>query len=271
MDSSYYSIETRYAIAHPSAGLPKPTTTTDDSLIQSVNQSVTMEAAAQTFLRPAAAAAAARGCLKSGTRHTLKQQIRTKATSARTRRSLNLPPHPTFLAADSHLQQDHIIFNPPAAAPSVYHTPFKFLPKTDPRRRANLASLFESHFASPSPGSASAAGPDAKIEDLPTVRASDRRSRGVSSIAARGPVTKAEVEEMRRLREEDAHKWSVTALADKFDLPRGFVMACCQAPKDKLEFERKKIELIQKRWGPIRAKAREQKERRKDMLYRGEI
>lgn len=216
-----------------------------------------MEAAAHTLLRPAAAA---RGCLNSGTNHSLKQQIRTQATSARSRRTLNIPPHPTFLASDSRQQQDHIIFNPPSAAPSVYHTPFKFLPKTDPRRRANLASLFESHFAS-----------DAKVEDIPTVRPTDPRSARTSSISSRGPVTKAEVEEMRRLREEDAHKWSVTALADKFDLPRGFVMACCQAPKDKIEFERKKLELIQQRWGPIRAKAREQKERRKEMLYRGEI
>ncbi|KUI62653.1 54S ribosomal protein L20, mitochondrial [Cytospora mali] len=215
-----------------------------------------MEAAAQTLLKPVAAA---RGSLKSCTQQTLKQQqIRTQATSARSRRTLNIPPHPSFLASDARSQQDHIIFNPPAAAPSVYHTPFKFLPKTDPRRRANLAHLFETHFASS----------DVKVEDIPTVRPTDGK---VSSIASRGPVTKAEVEEMRRLREEDAHKWSVTALADKFDLPRGFVMACCQAPKDKIEFERRKLELIQQRWGPIRAKARQQKERRREMLYRGEI
>lgn len=216
-----------------------------------------MEAVAQTFLRPAAAA---RGCLKASTRQTLKQQIRTQASSARARRVLNIPPHPSFLASDSRSQQDHIIFNPPSSAPSVYHTPFKFLPKSDPRRRANLASLFESHFAS-----------DAKVEDLPTVRPGDRRAARVSDVAVRGPVTRAEVEEMRRLREEDAHKWSVTALAEKYDLPRGFVMACCQAPKDKIEFERKKLELIRQRWGPIRAKAREQKARRTEMLYRGEI
>lgn len=221
-----------------------------------------MDAAAHTLLRPAAAAAA-RGCLNClnpGTKHTLRQQIRTQATSARSRRTRNIPPHPTFLASDSLQQQDRVVFNPPSAAPSVYHTPFKFLPKSDPRRRANLASLFESHFAS-----------DAKVDDMPAVRPSDPRSARVSSISTRGPITRAEVEEMRRLREEDAHKWSVTALADKYDLPRGFVMACCQAPKDKIEFERKKLELIQKRWGPIRAKAREQKERRREMLYRGEI
>ncbi|KUI72619.1 54S ribosomal protein L20, mitochondrial [Cytospora mali] len=191
-----------------------------------------MEAAAQTLFRPVAAA---RGSLKSCTQQTLKQQqIRTQATSARSRRTLNIPPHPSFLASDARSQQDHIILNPPAAAPSVYHTPFKFLPKTDPRRRANLTHLFESHFAAS----------DVKVEDIPTVRPTDGKA---SSIASRGP-------------------WSVTALADKFDLPRGFVMACCQAPKEKIEFERRKLELIQQRWGPIRAKARQQKERRREML-----
>ncbi|KAJ0119374.1 hypothetical protein N8I77_001932 [Diaporthe amygdali] len=211
-----------------------------------------MEATAQTFIRPAT-----RSCVSS-TRHSLKQQIRSKATSARTRRSLNIAPHPSFLASDSHLQQDHIIFNPPASAPSVYHTPFKFLPKTDPRRRANLAKIFESHFA-PS---------GADTTDLPSVRSSHKYD---PAIAARGPITKAEVEEMRRLREEDPHKWNVSALSEKYEIPHIFVMMCCQAPKEKLEFERKKMELIRQRWGPIRAKAKEDRHRRTQMLYRGEI
>ncbi|KAL1874852.1 hypothetical protein Daus18300_003393 [Diaporthe australafricana] len=212
-----------------------------------------MEAPVHTLLRPAT-----RSCVSS-TRHTLKQQIRSKATAARTRRSLNIPPHPTFLASDSRLNQDRIIFNPPASAPSVYHTPFKFLPKTDPRRRANLAKIFESHFATSS---------DASITDLPKLRPSHKYGPGV---AARGPVTKDEVEEMRRLRQEDPHKWNVAALSEKYQIPHIFVSMCCQAPKEKLEFERKKMELIRQRWGPMRAKAKEEKHRRTEMLYRGEI
>lgn len=214
-----------------------------------------MEATASTVLRPAA-----RRCLAS-TRTSLKQQLRSKATAARTRRALNLPPHPSFLTADARLQQDTIIFNPPSAAPSVYHTPFKFLPKTDPRRRANLASLFEKHFSSPSAGGRAAAGPDS----LPVIPG------GEHIVADRGPITREEVAEMRRLRSEDPHRWNVHNLSVKYDLPRGFVMACCQAPKEKIEFERRKMELIQARWGPAKKRAHEDRLRRREMLYRGEL
>lgn len=212
-----------------------------------------MEASAHTLLRPAA-----RSCVSS-TRRTLRQQIRSKATASRTRRSLNISPHPSFLAPDSSQQSDHIIFNPPASAPSVYHTPFKFLPKTDPRRRANLAKIFESHFA---PTGAT------ETTDLPTLPSHHKYN---PTFDARGPITKSEVEEMRRLREEDPHKWNVAALSEKYAIPHIFVMMCCQAPKEKLEFERKKMELIRQRWGPIRAKAKEDRHRRTQMLYRGEI
>lgn len=214
-----------------------------------------MEATAVVnFLRPVG-----RRCANS-TRTALKHQIRTKATSARTRRALNIAPHPSFLSSDSNLERDTIIFNPPSSSASVYHTPFKFLPKNDPRRRANLASLFESHF-----GGASST----------TTTTLDASQLGPLVMQApvfdRPPVTKEEVEEMRQLRTEDPHRWTVKALSEKFQIPQGFVMSCCQAPKEKIEFERKKLELISRRWGALKRKAKEDKERRREMLFRGEI
>lgn len=204
---------------------------------------------------------AARRCASS-TRTTLKHQIRTKATSARTRRALNIAPHPSFLSADM-LNRDTIIFNPPSSSASVYHTPFKFLPKTDPRRRANLASLFESHFggasaaaAAPKPVDASQMGP--LVMQAPV-------------FAERPPVTKEEVEEMRQLRTSDPYQWTVKRLSEKYQIPQAFVMACCQAPKEKIEFERKKLELASQRWGAIKRKAKEDKAKRREMLYRGEL
>lgn len=213
-----------------------------------------MEAtAAANLLRPAA-----RRCASS-TRTVLKHQIRTKATSARARRALNIAPHPSFLSSDSQLERDTIIFNPPSSSASVYHTPFKFLPKTDPRRRANLASLFESHFGG---GAAPTTTVDASQMGPLVMQA---------PVFDRPPVTKEEVEEMRQLRSEDPYRWTVKALSEKFQIPQSFVMSCCQAPKEKLEFERKKMELISKRWGAIKRKAKEDKERRRVMLFRGEI
>lgn len=149
----------------------------------------------------------------------------------------------------------------------MYHTPFKFLPKTDPRRRANLAKIFESHFT-PSTATSGAADTNTTTNDLPTVRGMHKYD---PAFDARGPITKTEVEEMRRLRQEDPHKWDVRELSKKYAIPHIFVMMCCQAPKEKLEFERQKMELIRQRWGPIRAKAKEDRHRRTQMLYRGEI
>lgn len=214
-----------------------------------------MEAIAASLSRPAS-----RRCLTS-TRAALKTQIRSKATAARTRRSLNIPPHPSFLTPDTRLEQDTIVFNPPSASTSVYHTPFKFLPKNDPRRRANLTSLFESHFGS--------THTPATLEQMPTVRLS--REKDIHQNPDRAPITKAEVEEMRALRLSDPHKWSVRNLSAKFDMPMGFVMACCQAPKEKIDFERRKMELIQKRWAPSKKKAMEERKKRAELLYRGEI
>ncbi|KAF3760759.1 hypothetical protein M406DRAFT_47159 [Cryphonectria parasitica EP155] len=204
-----------------------------------------MEATATTLLRPAA-----RRCLNIP----LKPQVRTKATASRTKRALNIPPHSSFLAAtEAGIEQDTIVFNPPSAAPSVYHTPFKFLPKNDPRRRANLASLLSSSSLQKT-----------EIGDLPEVAAP-------KAMFDRDPITKEEVEEMRMLRSTDPYKWSVKALSEKYQIPTGFVVACCQAPREKIDFERRKFELSQQRWGPTKRKAMEDRHRRNQMLLRGEI
>lgn len=217
----------------------------------------TMEAIAAAFLRPAT-----RHGLTT-TRTALKHQIRSKATSARAKRAANIPPHPSFLTPDAHLQQDTIIFNPPSATTSVYHTPFKFLPKNDPRRRANLASLFTSHFGAHTPDT---------ISQMPHLRFS--REKNISAMEERkriSPVTKAEVEELRALRKADPYKWTVRALSEKFDLPMTFVMAASQAPKEKADFEKRKQEMIEQKWTPHKRKAMEERKRRAEMLYRGEL
>ncbi|KAJ9156400.1 hypothetical protein NKR23_g1527, partial [Pleurostoma richardsiae] len=113
---------------------------------------------AVSLLRPSTAAAARGCCLSASRGSSIQQRLgggviqlparRHKSTANRTKRALSVPPHPSFLAhgapveQQQQLQQDHIIFNPPSSAPSVFHTPFKFLPRSDPRRRANLTALF---------------------------------------------------------------------------------------------------------------------------------
>ncbi|EFQ29000.1 hypothetical protein CGRA01v4_11347 [Colletotrichum graminicola] len=182
-------------------------------------------------------------------------------TFSRTKRSLNIPPHSDFLPA-APAAGDTIIYNPPSAAPSVYHTPFKFLPPSDPRRRANLSSLFANSSAATSQTtpSSSAARP------LPPAL----------NVPSRGPkpryhLSREDVAEIRRLRAEDPGFWSVTALARKFDCSETFITICTPAPREHKERLERKLEGVKSRWGAIRTKAREDRTRRKEMLFRGEL
>ncbi|GAB1315059.1 54S ribosomal protein L20, mitochondrial [Madurella fahalii] len=210
---------------------------------------------------------------------TLPSGTRQKSSSARTRRALRIPPHPSFLSSnlDARPAGDHIIFNPPASAPSVYHTPFKFLPKSDPRRRANLASaLFassttvqyndssnssSSHNDSGEPTAATA---PPSPEDLPVVNELDLRPTNHS-------VTKEDIEQMRALRLADPVANSVQTLAERFGCSKLFVMMCCQSPREHRDQVKAQEEAVKERWGPRRAAAREERRRRWEMVLNGEL
>ncbi|KAL0942657.1 mitochondrial 54S ribosomal protein mL58 [Colletotrichum truncatum] len=207
---------------------------------------------ARTLARPATTLAS---LLRSQTSVTLAAVPRRgHKTTTRTKKALNIGPHPDFLPSSSG---DAIIVNPPSAAPSVFHTPFKFLPSTDPRRRANLSSL----FANASSSSKAAAAPK-----LPP--ALNVPSRGANP---RYHLTRDDVAEIRRLRAEDPVQWSVGALARKFDCSETFITICTPAPREHKERIARKLEAVKGRWGSIRTKAREDRTRRKEMLFRGEL
>lgn len=189
--------------------------------------------------------------------------IRTKATANRTKRALNIPPHPSFLASDSHAaqNQDHIVFNPPSSAASVYHTPFKFLPKSDPRRRANLTSLFSSSttisFGNGNSGVSEAAlAPKVEHETY---------------TADRHHLTKEQVEEIRRLRSQDPEEFSVLKLSRKYNCSPIFVMMACRSSAEHKAAMKERLAKQKERWGPIRTQARIDRRKRKVMLLRGEL
>lgn len=175
-------------------------------------------------------------------------------TAARTKRSLILPPHASMTPqAGGASASDTIIYNPPASAASVYHTPFKFLPKNDPRRTANLAALF-------------ATKPAVTEADLPPPL--DVPTRG---NAPSYHLTRADALEIQRLRAQDPEKWSIAALAARFKCSKVFITVCTAASKDHKEKLAKQLELVQSRWGPRRRQAREDRTKRKEMLFRGEL
>ena len=174
---------------------------------------------------------------------------RHESSSRRTRKALKVKPDASF--APSKMEtQDHIIFNPPSSAPNVYHTPLKFLPKTDPRRRLHSsASKPTSSTSTNSPPNT----PSPSVKRLPPVR---------PPYEKKYHLTPEQVGEIRRLRAEDPRTWTRVRLAEKFECSQFFVSLCCCAPEIKAEQDRELSE-IKKRWGRRKTEAREDRQTRK--------
>jgi hypothetical protein len=188
---------------------------------------------------------------------------RSHQVAARTKRSLNLPPHPDFLPLKSSRPQTEIIINPPSSEASVFHTPFKFLPKEDPKRRTYLATRYQSTITL-------SVNPSAEQQSESTLP--PPLSKGAQQQEKKYHLTQDDVEEIRRLRAEDPATWTIGKLAKKFGCGNWFVRIC--APEASREHEatvQAKQERVKARWGPRKTKAREDSYRRKEMLYRGEL
>lgn len=186
--------------------------------------------------------------------------IRGHKTTARTKRSLKRAPHDDFLPDRSAAfpAADSIIYNPPSSEASPDHTPFIFLPRSDPRRGAILRMR--------SQGGENVGGGAQSTADLaPEMRYKRRDTEPQYHLSA------DQVKEMRRLRDEDPLTWSVNALARKYNCSPVFVKIAAPAPKAHLAWLRGKTERQQARWGPKKTQAREDKQRRTELMYRGEL
>lgn len=94
------------------------------------------------------------------------------------------------------------------------------------------------------------------------------------NYARRNPnynLTATDIQEMKKLRAEDPVTWSVNKLAEKFGCSTVFVKMAAPAPQGYLKTLKAKQERREARWGAIRTKAREDRKRRTEMLYRGEL
>ena len=148
---------------------------------------------------------------------------------------------------ESSPRQDHIVFNPPSSAPSVYHTPHKFLPKDDLRR--TLAASIPSK-SDPTP------------DWLPP--------------PVRKPYTKSyhlkeeDLDEIRKLRTENPTKWTRVKLGEKFRCSPLFVGLVCQASREHQDLQLEKVAAVKARWGKRRTLAREDRTRRRESWGRDE-
>ncbi|KAJ9641117.1 hypothetical protein H2199_005785 [Coniosporium tulheliwenetii] len=181
------------------------------------------------------------------------------------------PPAPAF--ANTTQPQDHIIYNPPSSAPNVYHTPLKFLPKSDRRRDLLLAQQRAAQAAAAtykplSPFSTASPAASA-LASLSASAASGEAPPTPASPPIRVPyekkyhLTPPQLEEMRKLRAHDPRKWTRVRLAEKFECSQFFVSLVCQAPQIKAERDAE-LENIKKRWGRQKRMAREDRVKRKE-------
>jgi hypothetical protein len=179
---------------------------------------------------------------------------RHESSYRRSKSRLNVKPEPSFLPSYSKtpIQQDHIIFNPPSSAPSVLHTPLKFLPKEDKRKQLLVATAQK--FSS------------SQMRLPPPIRAKPK--------VPHHHLSDADIAEIVKLKQQDPDQWTNTKLARKFNCSSLFVSICLtQCGVDNAERKKEmqeKFEAVKARWGPRRRKAKEEQDRRFKLAYRGD-
>ncbi|KAI0164493.1 mitochondrial ribosomal protein subunit L20-domain-containing protein [Hypoxylon sp. FL1284] len=178
---------------------------------------------------------------------------RHQSTTSRTKRALKVAPHPSFLGGERSADSGgRVVYNPPSSSASVYHTPFKFLPPSDPRRQANLTQMLRtsSDLTPATSPSSSELGPE------------------LASHPKLYNVTREQVDEMRRLREEDPETWSVHRLAARYGCAPFFIIMCVRSSPEHRDRARARLDAVKARWGPIRTAAREERKKRKALVLK---
>lgn len=172
---------------------------------------------------------------------------RHESSFRRTKQRLRVKPDPSFASSTTYTQ-DHIVFNPPSSAPSVYHTPVKFLPPNDQRRQLFAATTDS----------------DSQPQNTrlpPPVR---------KPYEKRYHLTAEDMEEIRKLRREDPNVWTRDKLAKKFDCSNLFIGIVCEASQERKESQQKVLEAVQSKWGRRRRIAREDRGKRRETWGRDE-
>ncbi|KAF2635737.1 hypothetical protein P280DRAFT_169832 [Massarina eburnea CBS 473.64] len=206
-------------------------------------------------------------------------QARHESTTRRHRKLLALPEAPSFTPSS---RKPTLIFNPPSAAPSVYHTPLKFLPKDD--RRKQLYAAFQTQSTQTSyrksapsiaqPGTPLYAPTSAPSPSYPQPAAHlPPRPSAALPAAVRAPYEKKyhldqnDIKEIQRLRKEDPDHWTRWRLAEKFACSNFFIGLVAK-DREKAGRVEREHEAARGRWGTRRREAREDRGRRKALWGR---
>jgi hypothetical protein len=222
-------------------------------------------------------------------------QCRHQSTYRRTTRRLAMSGAPSMKTSKiaGGPNTSHIIFNPPPTTPNVYHTPLKFMPASDPRRKLyqsapslyNLPSTSPPTFRSTSPSKVQASA-DHVIMNTPGTALREVAFSFPAALAQRIPetaklppgvskpwtyekqLTQEDVEEIRRLRAEDPWKNTVNYLAKKFGCSHLLVMGIQSAPLEVKKAHTKRVEAAMNKWSGKTKVARRDREKRKELWSR---
>jgi hypothetical protein len=209
------------------------------------------------------------------------EQRRHESSYRRHVQRLSIAPAPTFSSGSKTQASSHIIFNPPAASPNVYHTPLKFLPADD-KRRALYSSTAPSHYniatsTRKNPQASPIANPGTALHETHRSFPASLGSQIPESTRLPPPLkapyekkyhlTEEDIKEIQRLRVEDPNTWTREKLAEKFNCSQFFVSIVAKNEAAGKEYERR-LEEVKKRWGPGRSLARHERGRRKELWGR---
>ena len=182
----------------------------------------------------------------------LRQQLpifcRHASSARRTAKKLRVKPDSFSSSIPPENVNDHIVFNPPSSAPSVYHTPVAFLPPNDPRRKL----LAQSYLHANPYGQSYKRLP-------PPVRVTQPKKYHL------GPE---EIEEIRRLRAEDPFVNTRKKLAERFQCSQLFVGMICEASKERKDQQKQILANAKAKWGRRKKEAREDRAKRRELWGR---
>jgi ribosomal L20-like protein len=210
-----------------------------------------------------------------------------EATSRRLRRRLAMPQAPSMRTRNTPgPKTSHIIFNPPPASPNVYHTPLKFLPPNDVRRK--LYESGPSLYNLPRNAAGADVGRYSHIADDETQHPAPFARPGTAlheigstfpiALSPRlpddaplppalhynsytKPLTQEQVEEIRTLRTTKPFEWTVAKLAKKYGCTQQLVKAIAISPKAHQKYV-KRLERTKGKWNERRTLAKRDRARR---------
>ncbi|ORY14953.1 mitochondrial ribosomal protein subunit L20-domain-containing protein [Clohesyomyces aquaticus] len=188
---------------------------------------------------------------------------RHESSTRRHKKLLNLSDAPSYTPST---RTPTLIFNPPSSAPSVYHTPLKFLPQTDRRRQlysAALTSTTQTALRTRTPSIAHSGTPLSTPSFLPPKPSTPLPAPVREPYEKKYHLTEKDMEEIRKLRTEDPDTWTRVRLAEKFGCSQFFVGMIVKNT-EKAERVREEHEKMRERWGPRRRMAREDRGQRRE-------